>query len=313
MKFKFELQKNNIHLVTLKINLYGHPNHLLFARNTLRRPTLAALSQRYLLVLSILCLLISVNTLAEEEVKTPPKVGIDDSKLGTKLAMDLSFNDEKGRSVTLAQVANGKPLMLALVYYDCKSICNPFLHAIVNFMNNSPKQLLPGEHYNIAAISFNPEDGAKEAQDRMKAHFDMLNPNKKVPPTSWRFLTGSKENIDKLTAAVGFYYVKDGEDFNHPSALIVISPSGIISRYMRGLSFLPLDVMMAVTDASEGKWAPTIKKIVKFCFVKDPAGRGYYFDFLKVVGVIILFTIAVTVTVLSILINRKKKAKTAEV
>ena len=98
----------------------------------------------------------------------------------------------------------------------------------------------------------------------------------------------------------------------HASSLIILSPSGIISRYIRGLSFLPVEVMVSVTNAMEGKWAPTVKKIVKFCFSEEPQGRGYYFNFLKVTGVIIVLSILFTVTILTILLNRKKKPQISE-
>ena len=58
----------------------------------------------------------------------------------------------------------------------------------------------------------------------------------------------------------------------------------------------------------EGKWAPTLRKIVKFCFVEEPEGRGYYFDFLKVAGVLILGSIIITMVVLTGLLRNKKPA-----
>src|SRR5580704_18990263 len=56
-------------------------------------------------------------------------VGID-QKLGAQVPLDLEFNDESGQLVTLRQYF-GKPVILALVYYQCPSLCNMVLNGVV--------------------------------------------------------------------------------------------------------------------------------------------------------------------------------------
>ena len=53
-------------------------------------------------------------------------VGID-QKMGAQVPLDLPFTDESGRDVTLRQYF-GKPVILALVYYQCPSLCNMVLN-----------------------------------------------------------------------------------------------------------------------------------------------------------------------------------------
>jgi len=248
-------------------------------------------------------LLASINISASENIQ--PEIGIDDRFLGKKVALDLEFVDEDGNTITLAQAGEGRPIILALVYYNCTSICNPFLNAIVDVINQSPTGFLPGNKYNVIAVSFDPEEDHKIAAQKKQSYYNMFEQQKGIPESAFRFLTGDSASIRELTESVGFLYATDSTGgFMHASSIIVLSPSGIISRYIRGLSFLPVEVMVSVTNAMEGRWAPTIRKIVKFCFTEEPEGRGYYFNFLKVTGVLILLSILITTLVLSRMVRK---------
>jgi len=252
--------------------------------------------------------LLMVASVFASEGETQPEIGIDDSFLGKSVPLDLSFYDEAGNPITLAEAGGGKPIVLALVYYNCTSICNPFLTAIVDVINQSPSGFLPGNQYNVVAVSFDPKEDAEIARLKKESYYNLFQGKKDIPESGFRFLTSDSSSIAKLTESVGFKYVPDDAGgFMHASSIIVLSPSGVVSRYIRGLSFLPVELMVSVTNAMEGKWAPTIKKIVKFCFAEEPEGRGYYFNFLKVTGVVIIFSILFTVFVLSFALNRKKK------
>src|SRR4051812_12998683 len=46
-----------------------------------------------------------------------------DQRLGAQLSMTLPFRDADGHSVTLAELADGKPTLLALGYYRCPNLC----------------------------------------------------------------------------------------------------------------------------------------------------------------------------------------------
>ncbi|NQV50867.1 MAG: SCO family protein [Candidatus Marinimicrobia bacterium] len=264
---------------------------------------------KHLIIMS----LVLISFCLAEEIGIAPEIGIDDSFLGQQISLDLTFKDESGQPITLAEAGEGRPIILALVYYNCTSICNPFLNAIVDVINHSPSGFLPGDKYNVVAVSFDPKEDHAIAALKKQSYFNLFEGKKDLPQSSFRFLTGDSSAIRQLTESVGFRYAPDQADgFMHASSLIIISPSGIISRYIRGLSFLPVEIMVSVTNAMEGRWAPTVKKIVQFCFAEEPDGRGYYFDFLKVAGVIILFSILFTVVVLTTLLRRKKTAPELE-
>jgi protein SCO1/2 len=69
---------------------------------------------------------------------------------------------------------------------------------------------------------------------------------------------------------------------------MVVSPDSKITRYLHGTYFLPFDLKMSVIEASKGKSAPTINKVLKYCFSYDAEGKKYVFNVTKVSGSIIL-------------------------
>jgi protein SCO1/2 len=111
---------------------------------------------------------------------------------------------------------------------------------------------------------------------------------KPFPEEAWRFLTGDRENIQKLTEAIGFRFKRGGKNFLHPVSLVILSSDGKVSRYMYGTEILPFDLKMALLEASEGRVGPAISKVLRFCFSYDPKGRKYVFNTLKVTGIVTL-------------------------
>jgi protein SCO1/2 len=163
--------------------------------------------------------------------------------------------------------------------------------------------LEPGKDYNIVTISFNPREDYIMASEKKKNYTD--NMKKKISPEGWHFLTGDSASIAKITDAVGFRYQKQGEDFMHGAVLTVLSQDGKIARYLYGVDFLPLDVKLALTEASEGRTGPTINKLLKLCYSYDPAGRKYVLNFTRVAGGGMLLIILGFVLILTL---KKKKS-----
>ncbi|HLD73718.1 MAG TPA: SCO family protein, partial [Bdellovibrionota bacterium] len=65
--------------------------------------------------------------------KTPPElegVGITEH-LGAYVNLDTSFVDQNGKNVSLKEYFKGDvPIVLALVYYSCPSLCNLLLNGL---------------------------------------------------------------------------------------------------------------------------------------------------------------------------------------
>lgn len=217
-----------------------------------------------------------------EQPKDLSGIGIDE-KLGQFIPLDLTFYDENGNAILLKQLIH-KPTILAPVYYSCPNVCSFLLFNLAGVINKMPSE--PGKEYQVLAFSFDETEKANLALEKKKMYLKMI--EKPFPEDAWIFLTGDKENIHKLTDAIGFHFKRQGQDFLHPVSLVILSPDGKITRYIYGTEFLPFDIKMALLEASEGKVGPTLSKVLRFCFSYDPKGRKYVFNTLKVTGIVTL-------------------------
>jgi protein SCO1 len=242
----------------------------------------------------VLC---SLNS-QDNPVEKRSEVGVDE-KLGTTIPLDLSFLDEYGRPVSLRSLVT-KPTIFTLVYYRCPGICSPLLSGVASVVDKM--DLEPGKDYNIVTISFNPKEDYIMASEKKANYLNGM--KKKIPTESWRFLTGDSASIAKITDAIGFRYQKQGEDFIHGAVITAVSPKGQIARYLYGTDFLPLDLKLAITEASEGRTGPTINKLLKLCFSYDPDARKYVLDVTRIAGGGILLILVGFVLMLTL---KKKK------
>jgi protein SCO1/2 len=211
-----------------------------------------------------------------------PETGIVE-KLGSYLPMDAELYDESGNLVTLGSVLN-KPTIITFVYYECPGICTPLLMDVSKVVDNM--SLVPGEDYRILTISFDDRETPEMAASKKENFLSQL--KRTIDPSGWRFFTGDSANIYRLTGAAGFYFKRDREMWIHPTTLIAVSPKGKITRYLYGVNQLPMDVKLAIMEASAGTTGPTIAKVLNFCFAYDPVGKHYVFNIVRVSVLIIL-------------------------
>ncbi|MBI1912905.1 MAG: SCO family protein [Deltaproteobacteria bacterium] len=210
------------------------------------------------------------------------EVGIDE-KLGSAIPLNASFYSESGKKVRLGSLVK-KPAIISLAYYSCSNICNNVLSNIADVLGKLDAEAL--RDYSVITISFDEKDSSENAVHKKKNYLKAI--SKPFPENGWRFLTGDKENISKITRAIGFNYIKKGEQFNHPTALVVVSPSGKIIRYIYGEKFLPFDLKLALLEASEERVGASIPKALLFCYSYDPNKRTYVFNVLKIAGTVTL-------------------------
>jgi len=91
-------------------------------------------------------------------------VGIN-QKMGAQIPLDLPFADESGRDVTLRQYFD-KPVILALVYYQCPSLCNMVLNGVLSSVKGL--DLTAGKQYQVIAVSFDPRETPQMAAAKKK-------------------------------------------------------------------------------------------------------------------------------------------------
>jgi len=237
-----------------------------------------------------------------EMPKDDPGVGLEE-KIGTTIPLELTFRDETGQPVTLAELVNG-PTIIAPIYYRCPNVCN-FLQSDLARVLPDIKQE-PGSEYNVISVSFDATETPELATKNKEMYYQAM--KGEFPPDAWRFLTGDMDAIMKLTGAAGYRFKKmhDGQ-FLHPVVVFVVDSNGTIVRYLHGTRFLPKDLTLALVEASEGRLGTTIQKVVRFCFSYDAENKTYVFNLLRVSGSVVLLTLFSFLAFL--LFGGKKKKK----
>jgi len=212
-------------------------------------------------------------------------VGLDEH-LNTVISKGISVINEKEDTVDFASLFN-KPTILNLVYYRCPGICSPVMNSLSEAIQKMNKTMVIGKDYQVLTVSFNHNENTEVALKKKKNYLSLMkNP---IDAEGWKFFTADSLNIQKLTKAVGFNFIKQGEDFLHPGVIIVFSPEGKLTRYFYGTNYSPFEVKLALIEASKGMSRPTINTVLEFCYSYDPEGRQYVLNVTKISGTLILF------------------------
>lgn len=249
----------------------------------------------------ILPWLFGVLTLCAWGQENPSVIAIDEH-LGQTIPLETLFRDDSGQPVKLGQLID-KPTLLTLVYFRCPSVCSPLLNGVVDVLDKL--DLKPGRDYQVLTISFNPQDTPELAREK-KANYLKAFQNP-FPAEAWHFLTGDPASIRAITGAMGYQYKRQGDDFLHPVAVMMLSPHGKIIRYLYGMSFLPFDMKLAFLEASQGRVGASSSKILLYCFSYDPEGKTYVFNILKVTGTLVLLILGIFGLILLIAGKRRRK------
>jgi len=226
-------------------------------------------------------------------------------KLGTTIPLNLTFTNEQSKSVTLKELMNNKPTLLTLNYFKCAGICTPQLTEMAKML--SRLHLAENIDYKVVTVDFAEDETVKLAKMKKKTMINSM--ERPYVADAWHFVIGENNSSGKLAEAVGFKYKKvvnkEGKTtgYLHGATIIVLSPTGKIVRYLRGVQQLPTDIAMAVKEAAQEKVSTSIPKDSPFCFTKRPTA-----DMLvnKVTKSWMVFMLLVVVGLFLYLLRKKK-------
>jgi protein SCO1/2 len=251
-----------------------------------------------------LTLILTAVAVSYSQMKALTEIGIDE-KLGSSVDLDAVLRDETGKQVTLRQYVD-KPTILMFNYFRCPGICPVLISNMVQVVNQM--QLEPGKDYRLIAVSFDPTDTPQMAAEKKANYLNQM--RRPFSPGDWHFLTGDAKNTRAVADSTGFKYQRKGDMYVHPGAIMVLTPRGILSRYIYGTTFVPADVEIAVKQAAEGAVLPTISKALAFCYTYDPEGRQYVFSVTRLVGTA---TLVLAVIFIIFVVRGKVKKQKQEV
>ncbi|WP_022669222.1 SCO family protein [Desulfospira joergensenii] len=239
----------------------------------------------------------------DEALELASKVRVEE-KLGSFIDKDAAFTDENGNPIKIGDLLD-KPVVLLPIYFFCPTICS-FLQAdLVKVINDIDP--VPGRDFNLVTLSFSRDETPENALDAKKNYARLV--TKEFPLENWHYLTGTPENIKRVTDSLGFHFIrKEKHLYVHPNVLIVLAQGGKITRYVYGPNFLPFDVGMALAEADQGKTGISIKRgVMSFCFNYDPEKQTYAFNIFRVAGTVILLFLAGLVLFLVFAPGKKRK------
>lgn len=199
-------------------------------------------------------------------------VGIDQN-LNGQIPLELTFTDDTGQMVRLGQYFRQKPVVLALVYYECPMLCDMVLNGLTHSMEQVTLNL--SGDFDVVTVSFNPKETWQLAAAKKANYVEKY--QRKGAQQGWHFLTGQEENIKKLADAAGFHYKYDPitKQFAHASGIMVLTPEGKISRYFYGIEYKPRDLRLGLVEASQNKIGTFADQVLLFCFHYDPMTGKY--------------------------------------
>lgn len=200
-------------------------------------------------------------------------VGVEEH-LGQTLDLDMQFTDEDGRLVSLRSFfSQPKPVLMAMVYYTCPSLCNYHLNGLTEAM----KQLkwTTGKDFELVAVSMNHRETPDLAGKKKHSYLEAY--GRHQGDQGWHFLVGSEDNVKKLASQLGFkfFWMEDKKQYAHASVAYVVTPEGKISRYLHGIQVDPQTLKMSLLEASNGKIGSVIEHALMFCFQFDPVKNKY--------------------------------------
>ncbi len=195
-------------------------------------------------------------------------------QLGAQLPLGATFRDQEGRPLALREVfSGGRPVVMALVYYDCPMLCGLVMSGLARGMRESGLEL--GRDFRAISVSFDPREKPALALARQAAYLQSMDRPERT--ADWRFLTGEESQIRQVTEAVGFKYAYDPatRQYAHPAAIMVLTPGGKVSRYLYGVEYPGRDLRLALVEAGQGRVGTSFDRILLTCYRYDPATRRY--------------------------------------
>ncbi len=218
-------------------------------------------------------------------------------KLGNRIPIQsLTFTNEAGAEVPLSTYfSRGRPVVVAMVYYECPNLCNFLLNGVTDTLKKM--DWVPGNQFEIVAVSIDPKEGSDLAAKKKTAY--LASYGRPETENGWHLLTGKESQIKQLAFELGFGYTYDQKEkqYAHSAALFVLTPEGQLSRILYGIEFKPRDLRLALVEAADGKVGSVVDRFLLFCYRYDPNLRSYsvyLFNVMRVAGLITALAMILT-------------------
>jgi len=219
--------------------------------------------------------------------------GVDvKNKLGQPVDQNIPFTSPDGKTVTLADYLDGKsPVLFTLNYFRCTSICSVQLNALVTSLRQAGWE--PGrEKFRIVTVSFDPRDTVEVAAGKQATYREELvrllaedadeeldenQIRERAKSVDWTFLVAREKSVRAILDNVGYSVKFDerAQQYAHSPVAYVLSPTGVINRYLWGIEIPSRDLRFALMESSNGELGSFGEKILLSCFDYNRDHGGY--------------------------------------
>lgn len=232
-----------------------------------------------------------------------------DQKLNEQVPLTLCFKDEYGKDVSLGDYFGQKPVVLALVYYECPMMCTEVLNGMASAFSVLKFDI--GKEFNVLTVSFDPRETPQLAAAKKLAYVRRY--NRAGAEQGWHFLTGPAESINALTKAVGFHYQWDAQtqQFAHATAIMVLTPQGRIAQYYYGVEYSPRDLRLGLIEASQNRIGNLVDQVLLYCYHYDPRSGKYGAIITRVLRIAGVLTIVVLGGMILLMLKLEPKQRPA--
>lgn len=237
------------------------------------------------------------------------RVGID-QKLGARLPADLEFVEADGTPIRLGDLLGQRPLILALVYYECPMLCGVAMEGLTR--NLKVVGLEVGRDFDVVNVSIDPGETPAIAVAKKAEYLANLGARGESAQRGWHALTGSAASIETLANTVGFRYVylPEADEYAHGTAVIVVTPAGEISRYFYGVEYPARDLRLGLVEAAGGGIGSVTDQLLLLCYHYDPVTGKYGFVIWSALRLAGIATVGLIVLFIVVSVRRERSAGT---
>jgi len=227
------------------------------------------------------------NAMADQEpaasFERTDALAVSQAAIGRKVGNHV-FQTTHGTEVALADY-QGKPLVISLIYTSCYHICPTTTRHLADVVEKA-QDVLGKDSFQVLTIGF---DVARDTANAMR----VFAAQQAIDVPGWAFLSSDQQNIDALTADLGFQYFASPSGFDHLIQSSILDAEGSVFRQVYGIQFdtphliEPLKVLVFGEDTTATLFEQITARVKLFCTVYDPASDSYKFDYSIFVGLFI--------------------------
>ncbi|MDB4953039.1 MAG: hypothetical protein JWO36_608 [Myxococcales bacterium] len=231
-----------------------------------------------------------------------------DEHLGAKVPLDATFRTQDGKLVTLGELVSGEiPTILTFNYSDCPMLCSLQLNGLTTALpkvgeagpSPDPRDPKPvafrvGGQFRIVTIDLESHDSLDKLAKMRERYLGQLPEAQReaartgrersgadsLGPAGWTFLAaavpGDGAQIKRVADAVGFkyMYLRERAEWAHPAALIFLSTSGAVTRYVYGIEFASEIMRESIFKAGLSESATAVG-FMNRCYHYDPDANNH--------------------------------------